>query len=199
MPVDTATAIVAAAHAEGKPVFAHVSTGKGIEVALQSGVDVLAHITPSDDVWTPALVARLNASHIALTPTLTLWDFESQKAGVPPDQIEQGMAKAARQLNVFSQAGGQVLFGTDVGYIDHFDTAEEFTWMSRAGVTFPQILAALTTNPAERFGDSAHRGRIAPGMDADLVVLAADPAREISALSKVRYTILAGKIIYQSK
>jgi len=36
-------------------------------------------------------------------------------------------------------------------------------------------------------------------MDADLVVLSADPARDISALSKVRYTIRAGKIIYQAK
>ena len=199
MPVDTATAIVAAAHREGKPVFAHVSTGKGIEVALQSGVDILAHTTPADDLWTPALVARMNAAHIALTPTLTLWDFEAKRAGAPPDRTEQGMQQAALQLKAFSQAGGQVLFGTDVGYIDHFDTTEEFVWMSRAGMTFPQILAALTTNPAQRFGESAHRGRIALGMDADLVVLAADPASDLSAFSKVRYTIRAGKIIYQSK
>jgi imidazolonepropionase-like amidohydrolase len=199
MPVDSATAIVAAAHREGQPVFAHVSTGKGIEVALQSGVDILAHTTPADDLWTPSLVARLNAAHMALIPTLTLWDFEGQRAGAPPDRTERGMEQAARQLNAFSQASGQVLFGTDVGYIDHFDTAEEFTWMSRAGMTFPQILAALTTNPAQRFGESTHRGRISTGMDADLVVLAADPARDISALSKVRYTIVGGKIIYQAK
>jgi len=71
---------------------------------------------------------------------------------------------------------GEILFGTDVGYTDHFDTTLEFTLMSRAGMTFPQFLASLTTTPARRFGFSARNGRLAKGMDADLVVLGADPA-----------------------
>jgi imidazolonepropionase-like amidohydrolase len=58
-----------------------------------------------------------------------------------------------------------------VGCIQQFDTSEEFVWMSRAGMSFQQTLASLTTNPAERFGFSKHSGRIAEGMDADLVVL----------------------------
>jgi imidazolonepropionase-like amidohydrolase len=69
--------------------------------------------------------------------------------------------------------------------------------MSRAGMTFPQILASMTTTPAERFGFSSRSGRIAPGFDADLVILGADPAADISALAKVKYTIRAGKVIYQ--
>ena len=87
------------------------------------------------------------------------------------------MSRAAQQLEAFSRAGGQVLFGTDVGYIQQFDTSEEFTWMSRAGMSFQQILASLTTNPAQRFGYATHSGRIAKGLDADLVVLSADPAQ----------------------
>jgi len=46
MPVDLAKAIVAEAHRLGRPVFAHPSNEQGIEVALQSGVDVLAHVAP---------------------------------------------------------------------------------------------------------------------------------------------------------
>ena len=109
------------------------------------------------------------------------------------------MSKAARQLQAFSQAGGQVLFGTDVGYIDQFDTSEEFKWMSRAGMSFQAILASLTTNPAQRFGYSTHSGRIAKGFDADFVVLSADPAQSTSAFSKVRYTIRGGEVIYAEK
>jgi len=30
---------------------------------------------------------------------------------------------------VYSQAGGDIWFGTDIGYADHFDTALEFTLM----------------------------------------------------------------------
>jgi hypothetical protein len=50
------------------------------------------------------------------------------------------MEKAAQQLRAFSEAGGQVLCGTDVGYIQRFDPFEEFKWMSRAGMSFQQIL-----------------------------------------------------------
>lgn len=197
MPLDMARAIVAESHRAGKLVFAHVSNDQGIEVAVQSGVDILAHTTPADDLWSPSFAERLGAAHMALTPTLTLWEVEYK--GSDPDELKKGMGKAAEQVKAFSDAGGQILFGTDVGYIERFDTSEEFVWMSRAGMTFQQILAALTTNPAQRFGDSTHSGRIAKGMDGDLVVLRADPAQDATAFSKVRDTIRGGKVIYSEK
>jgi imidazolonepropionase-like amidohydrolase len=141
----------------------------------------------------------MTAAHIALTPTLTLWDVESRKGHASPEDIEEGMSKAARQVQAFSQAGGQVLFGTDLGYIEQFDTSEEFKWMSRAGMSFQEILASLTTNPVQRFGYSTHSGRIAKRMDADLVILRADPTQNTSAFSQVRYTIRNGEIIYAEK
>jgi imidazolonepropionase-like amidohydrolase len=196
MPLDLAQAIVAEAHGAGKPVFAHVSNDQGIDVALRSGVDILAHTTPIGDPWSPSFAQRLTAAHMALTPTLTLWDVEASKGNASPDEIEKWMSRAAQQLKAFSQAGGQVLFGTDVGYIEHFDTSEEFVWMSRAGMNFQQILASLTTNPATRFGYPSHSGRIAKGMDADLVVLEGDPEKDVSALSKVHQVIRQGQLIY---
>jgi imidazolonepropionase-like amidohydrolase len=198
MPLELARPIVVEAHRSGKPVFAHVSNEQGIEVALQSGTDILAHTTLDGNLWSSSFAERLVAAHMALTPTLTLFDVEARKRNASPERIEQVMERAARQLKTFSQAGGQVLFGTDVGYIDHFDTAEEFTWMSRAGMNFQQILASLTTNPAKRFG-YADSGRIAQGMDGDLVVLSADPAKDATAFSKVHYTIRGGKVIYSKK
>jgi imidazolonepropionase-like amidohydrolase len=71
--------------------------------------------------------------------------------------------------------------------------------MSRAGMSFQQILASLTTNPAQRFGYSTRRGRIAEGMEADLTVLRDDPADNSIAFSKVRYTIVGGNVIYSQK
>ena len=197
MPLDLARAIVAEAHRAGKPVFAHVSNNQGIEVAVQSGVDILAHTTPADDLWSAPFAERLAAAHMALTPTLTLWEVEYK--GSDPDELKKGMGKAAQQMKAFSQAGGQILFGTDVGYIERFDTSEEFVWLSRAGMGFRAILASLTTNPAQRFGESAHSGRIAKGMDGDLVVLRADPKQDAAAFSKVRYTIRSGRVIYSDR
>jgi imidazolonepropionase-like amidohydrolase len=197
MPADLAQAIAVEAHSAGKPVFAHVSNNKGIEVALQSGVDVLAHTTPIDEPWSPSFAQRMADAHMALTPTLTLWETVSPNAS--PEELEAGMRRAAQQLEAFSRAGGQVLFGTDVGYIQQFDTSEEFKWMSRAGMSYKEILASLTTNPAQRFGYAAHSGRIAKGMDADLVVLNGDPAQNTAAFSQVRYTIRDGRVIYTKK
>ena len=196
MPVDLAKPIAAEAHRASKPVFAHVSNNQGIEVAIQSGVDILAHTTPADDLWTSSMVQRMITAHMALTPTLTLWDVEFSKGNGTPEDLDKGTSRAADQLKAFSQAGGQVLFGTDVGYIDKFDTAEEFTWMSRAGMNFSQILASLTTNPAARFGFSSHSGQIAKGMDADLVVLDGDPTKDVLAFSKIHQVIRTGQLIY---
>jgi len=195
MPLDLAKAIVAEAHRAGKPVFAHPSNQEGIDVSLQSGVDVLAHTTPAGGPWSSSLVQRMKAARIALIPTLTLWHVESRSES--PQEFEKQMnVVILPQLRAYSEAGGQILFGTDVGYTEHFDTSEEFAWMSRAGMSFQQILASLTTNPAERFGFSSHSGRIAKGMDADLVVLSADPAQDVNAFSRVAFTIRLGKIIF---
>jgi imidazolonepropionase-like amidohydrolase len=199
MPLDMAQAIVAQSHLAGKPVFVHVSNHQGIEVAVQSGADILAHTTPVDDLWSPSFAQRLTAAHMALTPTLTLWEEESRKFHTSPEDVEKLMDRAARQLKAFAEAGGQVLFGTDVGYIEQFDTTQEFKWMARANMNFRQILASLTTNPAQRFGYASHSGRIARAMDGDLVVLGADPAQDATAFSKVRYTIRKGKVIYAEK
>jgi imidazolonepropionase-like amidohydrolase len=57
------------------------------------------------------------------------------------------------------------------------------------------ILASLTTNPAEFFKQTT-KGRIEKGMKADLVVLDGDPKEDVRNLAKVAYTIRGGKIIY---
>lgn len=199
MPLERPQAIVAQSHRAGKPVFAHVSNNQGIEIDLAGGMDILAHTTPIDGPWSPPFVGRLKAGYMALTATLTLWDVESKKFNSSPAEIEKGMNQAAQQLKAFSEAGGQVLFGTDVGYIEQFDTAEEVVWMSRAGMIFRQILASLTANPAQRFGYSNRSGRIAKGMAADLVVLSSDPAQDATAFSKVRRTIRGGRLIDSAK
>jgi imidazolonepropionase-like amidohydrolase len=197
VPEELAQSIVEEAHAHHKPVFAHVSNNAGIEIALHSGVDILAHTTPIDTPWSAAFAQRLVAAHMALTPTLTLWEFESRKGSISSADLKEGMQRAAQQLNAFQSAGGDVLFGTDVGYTDIFETSEEFKWMARGGMSFQQILASLTTNPARRFGFDQHSGRIAKDYDADLVVLRSDPAHDPTAFAGVQYTIRSGRVIYK--
>lgn len=198
LPMDPTIAAAAAveAHHAGKPVFAHPSNMLGLEVAIAAGTDVLTHTTPADAAWSNAFAARLVREGIALTPTLMLIDVELGKEQAPQPVIERFHKYAAQQLAAFAKAGGQVLFGTDVGYIDVVDPRREFELMAAAGLEWRAILASLTTNPARRFGFAGRKGRIAIGMDADLVVLSADPSAGVPAFSAVRYTVRRGEVLF---
>jgi len=197
MQPDIAKAVVTEAHKNNRLVFSHPSNAKGVELSVDSGVDILAHV--SEDPWSPALIDRMKAAHISLIPTLTLFHEEAKKAHLSEQVTQNFINFTVSQLHAYSSAGGQILFGTDIGYIDHYDTAEEFNLMAKAGMSLPQILASLTTEPAKRFGRPTTSGKIASGMDADLVVLKSDPAADVTALSRVAYTIRSGKVIYADR
>lgn len=196
MREDIARAAVAEAHRRSTLVFTHPSNDEGIRVALAAGVDVLAHTSPQGGPWDDALVAAMKERRMSLIPTLKLWAYEVTRFGGTAERAEQLTAGGVQQLRAFSRAGGQVLFGTDVGYMREYDPTDEYLRMAQAGMSSMQVLAALTTAPAAKFGEEARRGRIAAGMDADLAVLEADPARDARNFAKVRYTIRAGRVIY---
>jgi imidazolonepropionase-like amidohydrolase len=195
MPLDQARALVAAAHADGKPVFAHPSNFDGLNVSIDSGVDILAHTTPDGGPWSTELTARILSHHMALIPTLTLFEVELKRSNAPAEELKRFMDDDVQQVAAYSKAGGQILFGTDVGYIDVVDTTEEYRQLGRV-LDWHQILTTLTVAPAQRFGFAAHQGRLGPGMDADLVVLDADPANDVTAFARVRMTIRHGQEIY---
>lgn len=197
MPLEVVKAATVEAHRRGKVVFAHPQTRAGLENAVAGGVDILAHTTPTTGAWNKELLARMKLSNVALIPTLTLWDVEAARGGATPEATQHFISAGVEQLRAFMTAGGRVLFGTDVGYTDHDDTAEELDLMSKAGMTFQDILTSLTTAPAARFGELDHVGRVVPGYDADLVLLQGDPASDAKAFAAVKYTLRAGKIIYQ--
>ena len=64
---------------------------------------------------------------------------------------EQIVATAVAELRAYSEAGGEILFGTDVGYLTDYNPAAEYALMQRAGVSFGKILASLATAPASRY------------------------------------------------
>lgn len=199
MPVSMVHAAVQEAHRRRLPVFAHPQNMAGLEAAIEGHVDILAHTAPDSPEWTPAFVSRLTAARMALIPTLTLFDFEARKAAATDRQREQWLEKMVGELHAFSEGGGQVLFGTDVGYTDHYDTTMEFELMAKAGLDYRTILASLTTSPAARFNAASHSGRVQAGYDADLVVLDGDPARDVRNFARVRYAIRAGRTIYATR
>jgi imidazolonepropionase-like amidohydrolase len=191
MDVAIARAAVDVAHVEGKPVFAHPQNTAGIEAVIAAGVDVMAHTVGRQPSYFPEQLARFKQQGIALTPTLSLF----AKLPIPPEIAARVVDNVVNQLKVFSEHGGTVLFGTDVGYTQLYDTTLEYELMGRA-LSQRQVLASLTTNPAQYF-KAAKKGRVEQGFDGDVVVLDGDPISDVRNLAKVAYTIRAGQIIYQ--
>jgi imidazolonepropionase-like amidohydrolase len=191
MDVAIAKAAVDVAHGQGKPVFAHPQNTAGIEAVIAAGVDVMAHTVAGQRGYTPEQLARFKAQDIALTPTLTLF----AKLPVPAEISTRIVDNVVGQLKAFSDNGGAVLFGTDVGFTQDYDTTQEFELMRRA-LSERQVLASLTTNPAAYF-KSVKKGKVEKSYDGDLVVLEGDPLADVRNLAKVAITIRAGQVIYQ--
>jgi imidazolonepropionase-like amidohydrolase len=196
LPEGAIAAAAQEAHLRGKLAFAHPSNREGLLSAVRGGVDVLVHTAPSAGDWDEEVLAPMRKAGVALIPTLKLWKHELRhdRASARDRVVGAGVG----QLRSWVAAGGVILFGTDVGYMDDYDPSDEYVLMAEAGMGLRQILASLTTAPAERFSESGRRGRIAAGLAADLVVLGRDPARDIRALADVRYTIRDGRVIYEA-
>lgn len=191
-------AAVEETHAHGKPVFAHPTSLAGLRLAVDSGVDIIVHTTLGEPKpWDDDVVRDMVAKHVAVIPTFELWYSELAKENVPAEITDKLVNATLDELRAFRAAGGQVLFGTDVGYMHAYDTTQEFELMAKAGMSADDILASLTTAPATRWKD-ARLGRVAPGYQADLVVLGGDPADDVRNFADVRCVFRAGKLLYAS-
>ncbi|WP_375386224.1 hypothetical protein [uncultured Microbacterium sp.] len=130
-------AIVAAAHARGLPVVAHVEDGDGMtgtaERAVNVGVDVLAH-TPFTSILAAEVIERAAAQQ-AWISTLDIHRDE-------PETREIAIAN----LRTFTAAGGRVLYGTDLGNGDLPVGVNpgELTALREAGLDAAAIVASLT-------------------------------------------------------
>jgi imidazolonepropionase-like amidohydrolase len=194
-PEDGIAAVVQEAQRAGRPVFVHPNDGADVRRSLLAGVDVIAHTTPRSGPWGDDILSEVKTRRPGLTPTLALWRYflRHDRASVRDPVVQTALV----QLRAWRDAGGTVLFGSDLGAVDP-DPSEEYALMAQAGLSFRQILAALTTAPAARFGDGKTRGRVAPGFDADLAVIEGDPEQDVAALGRVRYTLRQGTVIHPS-
>jgi imidazolonepropionase-like amidohydrolase len=184
-----AKAAVAWAHSQGRLAFAHPSNREGVRIAIESGVDVLAHAPDTTQGIDEALMQSAVRQNMAMIPTLKMF-------GTTVSTAPGYLLPIYGVVREFHALGGQLIFGTDVGYMTDYTTEGEFLALKQSGVDAMETLRMLTTAPAERFGVSKFKGRIERGMIADLVVLDADSALDAAAFSRVRCTVRYGRVIY---
>jgi imidazolonepropionase-like amidohydrolase len=184
MPKPVARRAVAEAHRRHRLVFSHCSNLAGARVALDAGVDVMAHALDDTSGVDSTLFRRMVVHHMAMIPTLSLF----------ADDV--GLAAIIREVTTFRAYGGQLLFGTDVGYTHEYDPSREYELLARAGLDVSDVLRMLTTAPAQEMGLDQTRGHVEEGMRADLTILNADPSIDLTAFARVRYTIRGGRVIF---
>ena len=199
MQPDIALAAADETHRRGLPVLAHPTDIEGINLAIEAGVDVLVHTTIGEGKTVVGCAAhRADASRRTWRSSRRCMLFPYETEAREAAGTRRGRARPAMRWSrcaPIAKAGGQVLFGTDVGYMTDYDPTEEYRLMARALAPM-EILASLTTAPAARWKEDEARGRVGAGLDADLVVLDADPAADAANFAKVRCTIRAGRLTY---
>jgi imidazolonepropionase-like amidohydrolase len=190
MPVEIARAAVTESHLNGKLVFAHPSNLAGTKVAIDSGVDVLAHAADDTRGVDAQLLQSAINRNMAMIPTLKMFTttVTSDPHYMDPMRAEVGL---------FHKLGGTLIFGTDVGYMMDYSTEREFVELGRSGLDFKTVLAMLTVNPANRLGVSDRKGTVTAGKLADLTILDGDPASDLTNFSHVRAVVRSGKLIWQ--
>jgi imidazolonepropionase-like amidohydrolase len=194
----TVDALVAATHARGLKVVAHASRSDAVAMAQRAGVDVLTH-APLDRPIDEAQAAELVAAGTVIVPTLTMMRgiVENLKAaGRPGPAYEPARATVA----TLHAAGMPILAGTDANATPAAPASpvfgeslhDELGLLVDAGLTPSHALDAATSLAAEHFG-LPDRGRIAPGLRADLVLLDGDPTVDIAATRTIRGVWIAGE------
>jgi imidazolonepropionase-like amidohydrolase len=208
--IDRATlnAIVAAAHQRGKLVIVHIHTDEQAMDAARSGADGLAHLyLYGKDAVDPHWVRLVAHRHMFVIPTLTvlrsacglspgrtiLDDPQLSRYLLPGDlvRLQQNISKASAQdcerpkraLAQLVAHGVAILAGTDQqnpGTAPGASLHGELEFLVEAGLTPVQALQAATSATARAF-HLADRGRIAPGLRADLLLVAGDPTVDIRA------------------
>lgn len=182
----------------GLKVAAHVQTASGARAAIEAGVASIEHgwdLTDDD-------LALARGKGVVLVGTdFTISELLAQ--GVDEQRALTLHAERVERLRRAYAAGVTVVFGTDVMMrvpgetrgrtaIDYVDSFVE------AGVPPDAILRAMTVDAAELLGIGAERGRLEPGMAADLVAMPRNPLEDIDALKEIGFVMRDG-VVYRDE
>ncbi|GIF78007.1 amidohydrolase family protein [Asanoa siamensis] len=219
---DVLRAAVRAAHAHGRLTVAHALTEQTARRALDAGVDGLAHVFIDRRVDHTVLASMLDSKAFAISTLaaarsivgLTARGFAADDrvtARLPRRAISAlgqsintfpggNAADALENVGTLHRAGIDVLAGTDAsgvllsGLANGASLHHELQLLVDAGLSPTAALRAATAVPARRFG-LTDRGRIAPGLRADLVLVDGDPTTDITDTLSLRHVWRCGALL----
>jgi imidazolonepropionase-like amidohydrolase len=196
-------AIVTAAHMMSRKVAAHAHGTDGIKAALKAGVDSIEHGTFLDDQTIDMLkTSAAEGNKQYLVPTMLAAQTVAENAEKPGYYMAVVAAKARivgprlkESMKKAHAAGVLIAFGTDCGVSEHGINAREFALMVDAGMTPTETLVAATVTAADLLGLSSEIGTLEPGKAGDLIIVAADPTKDVATLTDVKVVVKGGEVV----
>jgi imidazolonepropionase-like amidohydrolase len=176
--VETVDAVMAAAKAARRPVFAHAIGEAGALLAAKHGARALAH-TPVVDSAGAAALARTGVRVI------------STLASLAP---RAGGTEILASFRLLRRAGVPIVLGTDAGVLPHGQNARELVALTAAGLSPAEALRAATLDAAALLGVT-DAGEIKVGAAGDLVVVAGDPLEDIHVIERPELVVQHGRVV----
>jgi imidazolonepropionase-like amidohydrolase len=184
-------AVVDEAHRAGLRVAAHAHGDDGIRAAIEAGIDCIEHGSLMSDATLDLLIERERF----LVPTTYLADGMDVSRAAPELQAKAAevFPRAKETIRRAVARGARIACGTDAPAIPHGQNAKELIALVDRGMTPLQALRAATTVAAELI-DVDDRGRLAPGLLADVVAVPGDPRADITVTEDVRFVMKGGQV-----
>jgi len=183
-------AIVDEAHKHKLPATVHTHREQDVLDALESGADGVEHGVWDSTLRDNRLADLLLKRNVNYTPTLWAWSL---------DRESKSFEIAKQNLKTLSDKGVRIALGTDTLCSmprPGLNTIQEMEFLAESGLTPEKIIRAATRNAAEHLGLLDRLGTVEPGKIADLILVAGDPLKDISALHQVQIVIKAGQVVH---
>ncbi|MBO0852376.1 MAG: amidohydrolase family protein [Nocardia sp.] len=187
-------AIVDEAHRRGLKVAAHTHGADAVRHAIAAGIDCIEHGFLIDD----ETIAQMVRANTWLVPTTRLADAMDVSKADPALQAKAAemFPKARISVKAAYDAGVRLAVGTDAPAIPHGRNADELVALVERGLKPIDVLRAGTINAAELI-DADDRGRLAPGLLADIIGVPGNPVDDITLTRDVRFVMKGGKTYVQ--
>lgn len=191
-------AIVSEAHELGLKVAVHAHGAKGIQTALEAGVDSVEHASLITDESLKLAVKQ----GTFLSMDIYVSDFilsEGEAAGILPESLEKEKTVGKAQRERFQaavKAGAKLAYGTDAGVYTHGLNGRQFAYMVQWGMRPAEAIRAATLGNAELFGLKDEIGSLSVGKRADIIAVKGDPLTNIRELEDVDFVMKDGAVFF---
>ncbi len=184
-------AIVDEAHRAGVRVAAHGVGDVAIRACIRAGVDCIEHGFMATDDTIEMMVEH--GTFLVSTQTLCGGMALSKADKVHQQKAAEVFPMARDMLPKAVKAGVKIACGTDAPAIPHGSNARELATLVERGMTPLQALQAATITSADLI-DVDDRGRLEPGLLADVVAVPGNPLEDITVAQDMRFVMKDGRI-----